>query len=251
MEKYGWIVMLLNGMVNFLLLAGTNRVCGCAPGYTGAMAGALLGAVYAGACLLPGFDFLGNTFWRIVSLILMVLLAYGMERSAVRRGAMFVLLQLALNGLLATERGFASALLAAVGLLVICLIGFRGGGGGYVPVTVCHRGNRVELVALRDTGNTLTDPVTGSPVLVIGAQAACKLTGLTVEQLKKPVESMGLIPGLRLIPYQTVGQTGAMMLGMRIKDVRIGSWRGSSLVAFAPEGLRETGKYQALAGGMA
>ena len=39
------------------------------------------------------------------------------------------------------------------------------------------------------------------------------------------------------------------LLAMRLQQVRIGSWKGSCLVAFAPDGLSRDGAYQALTGG--
>jgi len=118
-------------------------------------------------------------------------------------------------------------------------------------VELSYGDKRVQLTALRDTGNTLRDPVTGRQVLVVDASTAGKLTGLSVQQLKKPVESVTALPGLRLIPYRAVGQAGGLLLALKIPQAKIGSWQGSALVAFAPEGLGSDGTYQALTGGAA
>ena len=40
-----------------------------------------------------------------------------------------------------------------------------------------------------------------------------------------------------------------MMLALRLKDVKIGSWRGNALVAFAPEPFGKQDGYQMLVGG--
>ena len=61
MAVYLDLVMLLNFLVDYLLLLGTNRLSG-SPMTPGRCAlAAVLGSVYAGACLLPGFRFLGNS----------------------------------------------------------------------------------------------------------------------------------------------------------------------------------------------
>ena len=61
-------VILLNFLVDFLLLLGASRLCG-QPVKTYRVCGAAaVGGIYAGACLLPGFYFLGNLLWRTVSL---------------------------------------------------------------------------------------------------------------------------------------------------------------------------------------
>ena len=82
MAVYLDLVMVLNFLVDFLLFLGTNRLSGF-PAEGWRCAGAsLLGAVYSGACLLPGFRFLGNLLWRCVSLGLMGILAFGWEAGA-------------------------------------------------------------------------------------------------------------------------------------------------------------------------
>lgn len=244
-------VMLMNFLVDILLLLAAGRLCGFGTRVLRIVAGGALGALYAACCLLPGFLFLGGIFWRIISLAAMTVVAYGCSRYVFRIGVVYSVLSLALGGA-ATGIGVGGVIgvvSAAVVLCVICGFGFRGGSGRtYVPVELSYGNKSLSLTALQDTGNTLRDPITGQQVLVIGADAAQKLTGLTQIQLRTPVESLGAIPGLRLIPYHSIGNKG-FLLGMRLQKVRIGSWHGSTVVAFAPEGLSREGTYDALAGG--
>ena len=253
MTVYLDVILALNFLVDFLLLMGTNRLCGYPPFPGRAALAAALGGVYGCACLLPGFYFLGNTLWRTVSLALMSVIAFGAQKSAVRRGVVFVLLSMALGGVaLGFGSGSVGSLIAAAfGVFFMCAFGFRStlGVENYVPVELCYQNKRICLTALRDTGNTLRDPVTGRPVLVVGADTAQLLTGLSKQQLQKPVESISAVPGLRLIPYRAVGNDSGMLLALKIPQVKIGAWQGSSLVAYAPEGLSMQGEYQALTGG--
>ena len=257
MKVYVDGVMLINFLVDFLLLLGTDRLSGFPPEWKRLIPASLLGAVYSGICLFPEFRFLGNPMWRSVMLGLMGSIAFGWNRSALRRCGVFVLLSLALGGL-AVSIGRADVrvlALAGAGLWCLCRasIGTTPGSREYVPLEICHDGRRVKLIALRDTGNTLRDPVTGQSVLVLSAGAASHLTGLTPEQLRCPLETMAVspVPGLRLLPYRTVGQGSGMMLAMAFKDVTVGSRKGRALVAFAPENFGEEGQYQALTGGAA
>ena len=121
-----------------------------------------------------------------------------------------------------------------------------------VAVELCWEGRCERVIALRDTGNGLRDPITGDQVLVIGPEVACKLTGLSRRELKNPVETLakGKLPGLRLIPYTAVSGKG-MLLALRLPQVRIGSIEQSTLVAFAAEGLSGSGGFEALTGGVA
>lgn len=255
MRVYADLVVVLNFLVDFLLLLGTNRLSGFPPGVGRAAAAAALGAAYSGMCLIPGFRFLGNTLWRLVSLGFMAVIAFGWNKSAVKRCGVFVLLSMAMGGI---ATGFGSGsfwmiAVAAAGVWILCRIGFGGriSGREYVPLEIRHQEKTVRLTALRDSGNTLRDPITGEPVLVIDAAAAGELTGLTAQQLKTPLETLARqeIPGLRLIPYRAVGQQGGMMLAMRFSDVTVGNSRRPALVAFAAEAIGGGEGYRALTGG--
>ncbi len=254
MTVYLDMVVLLNFLVDFLLLLGTNRLCGypIRPGRTAGAA--LLGGVYAGACALPGFFFLGNLFWRLIFLALMSVIAFGLDRSCLRRGILFVFLCMGLGGV-ATGMGnadFSEIAAAAAVMLILCFIGFRGRVGSiYSTVTLVHRGKKRQLTALRDTGNTLKDPISGEPVLVVGADIARDLLGLSIDILKDPICTVeqGKVPGLRLIPYRSVGNPYGMLVALRLDEVWVGKERTGGLVAFAPETIGRGEGYQALAGG--
>lgn len=256
MTVYLDLVVGLNFLVDLLLLLGTNRLCGFGAGGLRTAGAALLGAVYAAVCMLPRFSFLGSTLWRLIFLGLMGILAFGMNQSAWKRTGIFVLLSMAMGGIaMGMGKGeIPMLLLSAASVWILCRIGFGGtvGGKTYMPITVTEGDRSVSVIALKDTGNSLRDPITGEQVLILSADAAAELTGLSVQQLSAPLETMvsGVLPGLRLVPYHSVGQGSGMMLAMRFDDVKIGSRRQSALIAFAARGLGEETMYQALTGGM-
>lgn len=241
--------------VDMLLLVGTGKLT-CAAGilWEAALAAAV-GAAFGGACLLPRFSFLGNGFFRLLCLAIMGTMTYGVTVEGIRRTALFALLNLTVGELTnGTGLGMKGVLLVAAsgGWLCMMYLKNKPGAGGCVPVLVRYGEKRLSIMALRDTGNTLKDPVTGEPVLVVGADVALRLLGLSAGQLADPVGTMtgSKIPGLRLIPYRSVGKACGMMLALRFEDVQIGDRCKSTLVAFAPEGLDGNGRFQALTGGM-
>lgn len=253
MNRYLVLAVFLSFLVDLLLLLGANRLWGGGHRWWRCALGAAVGALHAGICILPGFSFLGNLFWRTVFIGLGTVAAFGLTKGALCRGAVYWLLRMALSGVsvgLDGSRHWA-ALLGAGGICLLCAVLFRWGMGRqeYVPVELCYGDRRMKLTALRDTGNTLFDPVSGQSVLVVGADAAQALTGLSAQQLRQPVESIGLLPGLRLIPYKTIGNERGFLLALRLGQVQIGSRRESRVVAFAPERLGSQGTYQALTGG--
>ena len=246
-------VMLLSFAVNFLLLRGTAQLSMDDAGIGNLLTASLLGAAYAGACLLPGLRFLRGPVWRILSLMGISVLAFGWNRRTWKQGGIFVLLTMALGGTaLAVGRGEGWMLLLYA--LAVRLLGrfALGSNRRLLPVQITGGGKTVHLTALLDTGNELRDPITGERVLVIGAGAAQELTGLSPGRLSDPLTTMEKsgIPGLRLIPYQAVGSEGGMLLAMRFPSVRIGGRDRPGIVAFAPQDLGGE-SYQALAGGFA
>lgn len=249
MTVYLDLVVLLNFLVDFLLLLGTNRMLGFRGQALRCALGAALGGVYAGACMLHGFRFLGNAFWRFCVLGLMALCAFGLDKSAWKKSGAFLLLSMALGGIAVCfgRRDVPALVLAAGGIWLLCRLGGNGGGRVCVPLSLTYGGKTVAMTALRDSGNGLRDPITGEPVFVIGAEAARELTGLTKSQLSSPLETLAArpVPGLRLIPYRAVGG-GGMLLGLRMEEVTVDGRKGKAIVAFSGEEIGNGGGYQAL-----
>lgn len=245
-----WLGMMLLFMVDFLLLLGTNRLCAQPPEGLRAAAASALGAAHLGLYFLPGFAFLGNWLWRVVFLVLMALVAFGMRRSAVKQAAVFGLLQLAVAGITVGD-GLWTVILATLVIFLLCMAGKAGPEKRYVPVTICHGGRTVTLTALVDTGNSLKDPISGKAVLVVDGEVARKLLDLNEAQLARPIETMasGKGRGLRLIPYCAIGQPKGLLLGLKADSLTVDGKPAESIVAFAPQTIGTGSTFQALAGG--
>lgn len=252
MPIYLDVLVLVNFLVDLLLLIGTNRLSGYPVGVKRAAVAAAVGAVYAGACVLPGLAFFAGTPWRLAVLWCMGGIAFGFRREAGRRCILFVLLSMALGGVaMGLQRGFWSLLICAGAVCAMCLLGFRGRlGQQYVPVIIRSGGADIQIMALRDTGNTLTDPLTGQQILVVSAGVGSRLTGLSRQELEQPAAALEKLSGLRLIPFHAVGRSGGVLAAKRYEDVTIGAWRGSCLIAFAPNELGQGKPYEALTGGV-
>lgn len=253
MNQYVVIAVFITCIVDVLLLLGTDRLLGGDRSLWRCGCGGMVGALHVCACFLPGFSFLGNLFWRTVFAALACAAAFGITKESLRRGGVYWLLQMALSGVALSAGGSRNwnVLLMGGGICLLCVVLFRWGSVGrqFVPVELSYGDRRMKLIALRDTGNTLRDPVSGQSVIVVGADAAQALTGLTKQQLCQPVESIGCLPGLRLIPYKTIGTERGFLLALQLPQVRVGTRSSSRVVAFAPVCLSKQGTYQALAGG--
>ena len=248
------LVVILNFLVDGLLLLGTNRLSGHPPEWKKVLPAAALGGVYAGICMVPGFTFFGNVLWRLVCLITMAGIAFGWNFGALKRGAVFLLLTMALGGLAVGigSGNFGSLLLSTAALAALCMVGipYPVGSRSYLPVHLRWNGKKLDFTALVDTGNTLRDPITGNSVLVAGGDIGEKL-GFSREILCDPVKALinGRVTGVRLIPYRTVGRPSGMLMLIRAEEVKMAGKVVSPLVALAPEKIGGSGNYQALAGG--
>lgn len=270
-------VFLINGFVDYLLLVVSGGLTATPIRRRRiALAGAF-GGLYGAICLLPGWGFFGNILWRVILAGVMCLVAFGPGRGLLRQVVVLFLLTAAFSGvvLLLTELFSAPAAFVGnriyyplgMGTLVLTAGGAYGvfswalsrmghQGGDIVPVRLCMNGKQLELTALRDTGNTLRDPITGEGVLVLSPELMKKLLpGADRAALCDPQCLMAQIrctyPALRprLIPYKTVGVSHGMLVGLRPEEVEIAGRRETLLVAFSPVEISDGGGYRALLGG--
>ena len=236
-------VMTVAAVVNALLQTAAVLLTEDKPNLPWVMGGSLLFGIYAVLSMWLDVSFMGSPFGRLCALVLSALVAFRFDAGLFRKIPIFLILHFSVTGMTRAEK-IPSLLLCVMGITAVCLMG--GKGKKLVPVELSYGGKTLSLTALRDTGNTLRDPVTGRQVLIVGADIAGKLTGLTQEDLQNPVGTIGAIPGLRLIPYKTIGNTG-FLLALKIPEAKIGNRQGSTIVAFSP--LILGNNYQALTGG--
>ncbi len=132
----------------------------------------------------------------------------------------------------------------------------------YLPLEVELLGRKVQVTALLDTGNRLTDPLTGQPVVILGRELReALLPPETVEAVAMAAENPAagvpllaetvLASRVRLVPYSTLGRENGLLLSFRTDAVRLAGWEngpltGTALVAFHSQPLDPAGTYRAL-----
>lgn len=245
-----WIV---NFIVDLLLLIATNRLSGYPTAMVRTVFSAVIGGFYGSICVLPGLFFLAGTIWRLIFLGLMAFVAFGINKDSIRRSVLFVFLSMALGGIALGigQGGFISIILCAAFVCVMCMFGLRGRfGSQFLPVELRYNGKCHRFTAMIDTGNTLTDPITGQQVMVVSSGLGHRILGEGTLAFSDPVATIENIQGGRLIPYHTVGKEGGLLAAKRFRDVSIGKWHGDCLVAFSPQELGRGEAYEALTGGI-
>ena len=183
------LLFLLNLTANYLLLLAAGRMAGAVLARWRIGLGAAAGALYAVLIFLPGLAWLARWPCKLAAGVLMSLIAYGGERYLLRVTVLFFGASAALAGAvlglellgsapLTLEHGvFYSVIDLRLLLLLFAACYFvlslffrrvgRHGGGELARLDVTLDGGAVSLTALKDTGHTLSDPVTNRPVVVV------------------------------------------------------------------------------------
>ena len=275
-------LFLLNAAVDYLLLLASARLAGEPLARLRFLLGAALGGLYAVAIFLPGLSFLARPPCRLAAAVLMVLAAFWKSRRLLRQVVIFFALSCAFgggvlaigllggrgltlsNGVLYSGMDLKIVLLSAAGCYGALTLLFQRTGrhtaaaGELRPVRLTLGERQVSLIALVDTGNTLTDPATGRPVLVAEADCVEELLppGIrpspadlrdpagTLERLEDPWRRR-----FRLLPYRSVGVDRGLLLAVRVDQVQVGEEdRGPMLAALSPTPVSDGGGYRALLG---
>ncbi len=253
---YWDMAALWNFILDYLLLLGTLRVAGRPLRRRRLALGAIFGAGYSVAALA----FLLPAWTALPALPVMTRIAFGRTERYGKLTLLFALFSCGLGGaVLLLGRlggdmehlayGLVCARLpwgvffAASGLsyLLLTLV-FRGGakydGAAYVPATIEYGGKRVSLRLFRDTGKSLTDPLTGEGVPVIEKSALA------------PLFSEGNDGTAAYMAFATLNAHTALagegtLQAFRCDNLTVGGRNlGARLIALAPEPFG--GAYQGL-----
>ena len=247
------VLWMLNFVVDLLLLIATNRLSGYPTVIRRVILSSMIGGFYGSFCIIPGLTFLARTFWRLIALVLMACVAFGFHKDSLRRCVLYIFLSMALGGIALGmgQGGFLSVILCAILVCMMCIFGLRGRlGKRFLPVSIRYNGKCYRFTAMVDTGNSLTDPISGQQAMVVSADLGRRILGERGLSFADPVAVINRIQGGRLIPYHTVGISGGMLAAKKFQEVTIGNWHGECLVAFSPQDLGSGEAYEALTGGI-
>lgn len=227
--------------------------------------GAFLGALYAVLIFVPALSFINIIFAKILCSLIMVLVAFGFYniRRFLKSAAYFYLVSFVMGGavlgsmhlfrtnpeVIETWNGIAvnvidfKTLWLLVGLIVAVILGVWGAayirknlqqGPWLVKAEVLLAGHPIEVDALVDTGNQLTDPITKDPVMILEHR---KLGGVLPEKFIALLDKKEIMPidqqievlakweewqkRIRLVPFTSLGNHNGMLLALKADQVII------------------------------
>ena len=211
MRIYGEAYLFINFWMDFLSLLIAARLRRARFRSMRAAAGAAVGAVYAlaawaGSGALRGFPAL------LLTTLAITLIAFG--KSGVFLFPWVTASALLLCGLadaLLKNGASSAAVLAGCGLAALSMTLMQSrralAAENTGELILAYRGHTVQLPAMRDSGNLLTDAATGLPVIVAPEQAIVSLLPTGVE-----TANLSTLPsGWRLLPIRTAAGNATLM----------------------------------------
>lgn len=282
------ITFAANFLFDWLLLWATAEVTKTPTSRLRLVAGATLGSFHFALYILATYGVVGHygllRFPLTVGLVSLLMLAVTFRiKPSLRKllrlvGTFYVILSvsagagMALGNLFSyggMPHAFVSNLGAIGALLLVAELGWGvvqrrvWQGLLHVPLEVQCDGKTIEVMALVDTGNHLTDPISRAPVIVIELQPMLELfpEGLKqdvaelaygdFERISSLIAHSEWSSRLRLIPFSSLGQENGLLLGFKPDRVRIKAPHSLDvpkrvIVGLARHMLDRNGQYQAL-----
>lgn len=294
MVVYADILFFENLLANCLILKLTSAISGFALKTIRMILAASLGAVYAVfAVIMPSTVLLSALGTRVIVSVLMVFVAFRIRTISefLRRWGMMLVSAFLLAGctyalstvieggsvsygglMYISPQGILKAFLLSAGLCIVLvrpigriLSGKAFKEGSIIPVYIRMGEKSVRFYALVDTGNSLIDPITGYPVMVVEADS---IKAILPPEIYSSVLSNNIgfyteggeaseknpwFKRVHLIPFKSIGKENGMLTGFRPDTIRIGK-EGSLkeindvIVGICGIKLSSSARYSALVG---
>ena len=237
-----------------VLLWAAGKLCSVRRSPMRLLAAGIVGSAYTLLCLF--FPPAASLPGKAASLALMLLTAYGGEKGLWRPALAYLFLCAVYCGVaaavtLAAGKATARALLFSAGIsLGLCALPFRfaGARGGVCRLRLVGEGGEVMLTALRDTGDRLSDPFSGRPVIIAGEEALRPLFSeeqrriLAATADETPEERMTKLgSGFCLIPLRTVSGAALALSGKVRTAYQDGRELGPCRVVFSRDAISADG----------
>ncbi len=270
------VLFMVNFLINILIVEGTGAIMNeYTKWYKSALA-AFIGAIYSVLTFFPSLKLVQTFVMKIILSGVIVAVAFKIKSKLhfLKLWGSFYLVSFIFGGGMVAVMSMSGlgAKMGAVysnGTIYLNLpwqILFASGAGVYFLITVFSRvrkhmvakeavarklsfyikGELVETKAIIDTGNTLFDPITGSPVIVCEYGEIESIVPVkSGESLIEKMGEMGL--KVRLIPFSSIGKERGLMPAFLPDKVKIDEREAKRcIVGISENKLSESEEYHAL-----
>ncbi|WP_066634807.1 sigma-E processing peptidase SpoIIGA [Desulfolucanica intricata] len=281
-------VILGNLVMNYAILWLAARFCQIKTARWRLVIGAGLGSLYSLVLFFPQLNSLLSISFKFLISVLMVTFAYAPLplKRFLKALSYFYLCSFVLGGVvfgciyfLRNETGFTMNNFSKLvrdnfwyGVVLALLVAWLIGKGAVlarrrisqetykIPLSVIFLGNSVEVSALIDTGNSLMDPLTQHPVVIIEYEAVKNLLPPEIQSLYQNGKTVDFnliyqtLSGkewanlFQVIPFHSLGSSNGLMLGFRPDEIITGQKQRVSQVVIGiyPGQLDVHASYRAL-----
>lgn len=236
MTVYADVLIFLNLFVNFFILQVTAKICRDGYRLIRMITASLVGALFSLYIFLPQSVWMIEALFRVTVSAVIVLICFGFDsiKCLFRRIGVFFAVSFLYGGLMMaiwaifkpsnmainnsivyidiSPAVLITATLASYFIIsLIRLISARQADlGKRYEVEILLEGKSTKITALADTGNSLSDSVTGAPVIIIEQSAAKKLMEVVPSVEAVAAGGFSANKGFRMIPYSYVGGHGLL-----------------------------------------
>lgn len=232
---YADVLFLINFSMDYLSLYAASRLLALPAKTPRLLAGAALGGVYgvlAVAFLWQGWIGALLAFLISCGIVFVSFGRCGHWKGFFRAvfsvwgiGALIGGFMTVFSGMFHGEVAYASGAdipVAAFAVVLFVRVASRRAGRGYAEISFDYGENTYVGRALIDSGNLLTDPISGLPVVLIRASDARSFAGGEVDEkfAGLPATGIGLSPGIRAVPVRGVSGT-RILYGFMCREVHI------------------------------
>lgn len=270
------VLFALNFLINILIVEGTGVIISEDTKWYRSLMSAFIGAMYATAVFFPNLEIIQTFFMKILLSGVMVIVAFKFKNKThfLKMWGCFYLVSFIFGGSIiaimsTTKLGSMMGAVYSNGEVYFNLPWrwvFASAAGTYMLIfffgrirkrriakeavarklTIYINGKHVETKAIIDTGNSLFDPITGSPVIVCEyAQIKSIVPVAEGDSLIEKMREVGL--RVRLIPFSSIGKENGLMPAFLPDMVKIDEYEAKRCVIGISESpLSVSEEYHAL-----
>lgn len=249
-----------NIIINFIILYVTKRITRTKTSKFRLFISALVGSIYTIIVFFPSLAFMGKFLIKFSISILMIILAFNPERfqqfikqistfymvSFIFAGATIGIFYIINNNSYSPRFSFEnfnellSFLIIGIGIAIILILYIlkfyqkRMNKENYLtPIAIGLKDKEVNLVALIDTGNSLKEPISQKPVIIVEYSALETILPQSIRNIYinngevdlstigKIMEEIGDDMRLRLIPFKSIGNDSGILIGFKPDIIKI------------------------------
>lgn len=284
------VLIIENFFMNYLLLYFINRFCRCRAKMWRIVAGAFIGAMYVLVVFYPDLHMLYSVLMKFMVSLLMIVVSFSPHelRRFIKITILFYIEAFIIggfllgifyltnrtteiiNGSLYIKSVSASPEYIIIGSIIAVILvkfGFDYFEGYYinektkVELELVLNQRKCSIIALIDTGNSLRDPITNAPVIIVYYKSIIDvlpdelreviLKDYSYEIIKRRVMESELKSRIRIIPYKALGVENGVLIGIRM-DLAVSRLKSRTnvvkepIIALYNKPISNTGDYQAL-----